>query len=84
MSSITIRNLDEKVKQSLREQAARHGRSMEEEVRQILRHATDAQKTKKAKGMSLWEAVRGTMTEFVDLPPYPRGTVREPPSFDDT
>ena len=36
MASITIRNLDEGVKQALRERAARNGRSMEEEVRHLL------------------------------------------------
>ncbi len=39
MASITIRNLDEATKQSLRERAARNGRSMEEEVRLLLRAA---------------------------------------------
>ena len=33
---MTIRNLDETVKQKLRVQAARHGHSMEAEVRDIL------------------------------------------------
>lgn len=36
MTSITVRNLDESVKTSLRLRAARHGWSMEQEVRQIL------------------------------------------------
>jgi len=36
MASITIRNLDETVKQALRERAARNGRSMEEEARHLL------------------------------------------------
>lgn len=36
MASITIRKLDEKVKARLRVQAAEHGRSMEEEAREIL------------------------------------------------
>ena len=40
MASITIRNLDDDTKQQLREQAARNGRSMEEEVRHLLRGAT--------------------------------------------
>lgn len=40
MASITIRNLDEATKQSLRERAARNGRSMEEEVRLLLRAAS--------------------------------------------
>lgn len=41
MASITIRNLDEALKQRLRVEAARHGHSMEEEVRLILRGALD-------------------------------------------
>jgi len=39
MSAVSIRNLDDRVKQRLRVRAARHGRSMEAEVRAIL---TDA------------------------------------------
>lgn len=45
MASITIRNLDDQTKQLLREQAARNGRSMEEEVRHMLRDATNAPPT---------------------------------------
>lgn len=41
MSSITIRNLDESVKQKLRVRAALHGRSMEDEARTILRVAAE-------------------------------------------
>ena len=37
MASITIRNLDDEVKTRLRVRAATNGRSMEEEVRTILR-----------------------------------------------
>jgi plasmid stability protein len=37
MASITIRNLDDDIKQRLRVRAAEHGRSMEEEARDILR-----------------------------------------------
>ena len=36
MASITIRNLDERVKQNLRKSAAAHGVSMEQEARKIL------------------------------------------------
>ncbi|MEA2988651.1 MAG: phosphopantothenoylcysteine decarboxylase / phosphopantothenate---cysteine ligase, partial [Alphaproteobacteria bacterium] len=39
MASITIRQLDEELKQRLRLRAAAHGRSMEDEVRTILRGA---------------------------------------------
>jgi plasmid stability protein len=37
MASLTIRNIDEGIKARLRIEAARHGNSMEEEVRSILR-----------------------------------------------
>jgi antitoxin FitA len=39
MAQLVVRNLEENVKTQLRERAARHGRSMEEEVREILREA---------------------------------------------
>ncbi|MCY1558648.1 hypothetical protein D9M68_956010 [compost metagenome] len=37
MSTLTIRNLEPTIKDKLRQTAAAHGRSMEEEVRTILR-----------------------------------------------
>lgn len=39
MSTLTIRNLDDGIKNRLRVAAALHGRSMEEEARVILRQA---------------------------------------------
>jgi plasmid stability protein len=39
MAQLVVRNLDEGVKTRLRRQANRHGHSMEEEVRDILRNA---------------------------------------------
>src|SRR5665811_2060036 len=39
MASLTIRKLDEALKKQLRLRAARHGRSVEDEVRTILRGA---------------------------------------------
>ncbi len=39
MASLSIRQLDENIYRRLRERAARHGVSMEEEVRQILTRA---------------------------------------------
>ena len=44
MATLTIRNLDEGTKTQLRVQAARHGRSMEEEARTIIRSAMEAGK----------------------------------------
>jgi antitoxin FitA len=43
MASITVRNIDDALKARLRVRAAHHGRSMEEEARQILRHALGEQ-----------------------------------------
>lgn len=45
MASITIRNLDEDVKARLQAQAAEHHRSIEEEVRVILRNAVAGRET---------------------------------------
>ncbi len=39
MAQFIVRNLEDDVKTRLKRRAARHGRSMEEEVRQILRNA---------------------------------------------
>src|SRR5438552_226033 len=39
MASLTVRQLDDKLKRQLRLRAARHGRSVEDEVRTILRSA---------------------------------------------
>ncbi len=42
MASLTVRQLDERLKKLLRLRAARHNRSMEDEVRVILREAAEA------------------------------------------
>jgi phosphopantothenoylcysteine decarboxylase/phosphopantothenate--cysteine ligase len=42
MASLTVRQLDDKVKKLLRLRAARHGRSMEDEIRTILAEAAQA------------------------------------------
>ena len=41
MATLTIRNLDDAVRDRLRRRAAEHGHSMEEEVRQILRQVVE-------------------------------------------
>ena len=45
MASITIRNLDDDIEARLRVRAAEHHRSMEEEVRVILRDAVTGRET---------------------------------------
>lgn len=39
MAQVVVRNIEEDVKTQLKQRAAQHGWSMEEEVRQILRNA---------------------------------------------
>lgn len=41
MAQLIVRNIEEEVKQRLVQRARRHGHSMEEEVRNILRHAVE-------------------------------------------
>jgi antitoxin FitA len=43
MAQIIVRKVEEEVKNRLRKRAQRHGRSMEEEVREILRDATKSE-----------------------------------------
>jgi plasmid stability protein len=82
VSSITIRNLEESVKRRLRMRAARHGRSMEEEARHILRAAL-AQKTERP--MNLFEAIRRRIASMggVELNIPAREPMREPPRFEE-
>jgi antitoxin FitA len=81
MASITVRNLDESVKRKLRVQAARHGRSMEEEVREILR--TTLAEVDNA-STDLDQAMRRRFGDFgsVELEIPPRERLREPPELE--
>ncbi|WP_425293390.1 FitA-like ribbon-helix-helix domain-containing protein [Methylosinus sporium] len=79
VASITIRNLDDDLKRRLRMRAAEHGRSMEEEAREILRRAIGGIIAPKNLGHAIharFAAIGG-----VDLELPARGLMREPPSF---
>jgi plasmid stability protein len=43
MAQLVVRNIENEVKAKLQRRAKRHGRSMEEEVREILRDATKSE-----------------------------------------
>ena len=81
MSSITIRNLDESIKSSLRLRAARHGWSMEQEVRQILQQILAPEQ---AGQVSFAERVNSRFAglEAESLSVAPRQIARTPPEFD--
>jgi antitoxin FitA len=80
MATITIRQLDEKTKTRLRVRAAHHGRSMEEEAREILRSALSS--VPPAKG-DLVEAIRRRFAAFggLELKLPRRDAVRRAPGF---
>jgi len=58
MANLTIRNLDDEVKARLRVEAARHGRSMEEEVRHILRQVVYAPAEERGLGSRIADRFR--------------------------
>lgn len=85
MATITIRNLDEHTKAQLRIQAARHGRSMEEEARTILRAGIAARQPAQ-KGQGFGSRIHAHFAQLggveLDLPerssqPTPAQFVRE-------
>ncbi len=77
MASITIRNLEDDIKQRLRVRAAVHGRSMEEEARDILRRVVD----EGAPPRNLAAAIRARVApaDRVELDLPAREAMREPP-----
>ncbi len=53
MAQIIVRRVEEEVKAKLRKRAQRHGRSMEEEVREILRDATKSEGPRRKLGSEM-------------------------------
>lgn len=80
MSSITVRNLDEGIKASLRLRAARHGWSMEQEVRHILQQTLAPEE---ANALSFAERVnrRFQGLQAQDLPIPARQPARTAPTL---
>ena len=77
MASITIRQLEESTKRKLRVRAANHGRSMEQEAREILKSAlSQADDPPK----DLGKAIRDIFAPLggVELKIPPRGPIRDP------
>jgi len=80
MATLTIRRLDENTKTRLRVRAAHHGRSMEEEAREILRSSLVAASPGRG---HLAEAVRRRFAVFggVELRAPRRDAIRKAPKF---
>ena len=80
MASITILRLDDAVKTKLRLRAAGHGRSMEEEAREILKAGLTA---KRLPRLNLAESIRRHVAPLggLELALPPREAVRRPPKL---
>ena len=76
MASLTIRNIPEDTKRRFRQRAAAHGRSMEEEARQLILTAVTPNDSpvRKSIGQMLYEMSR----PGIDLPIPPRTPARIP------
>ncbi|HEY5055419.1 MAG TPA: Arc family DNA-binding protein [Acidobacteriaceae bacterium] len=80
MATLHIRDLKETVKEKLRVRAARNGRSMEAEAREILEDATNRRETQE----HVYHRIRRAVAKYgpMDLEIPPREPAREPPTFD--
>ena len=86
MAQVIVRQLDEGVKERLKRRAARHGRSLEQELREVLRNAAleDSQPVARL-GSRIAERFRGAGldADLPDLPDLPelRGHAPQPADF---
>ena len=80
MASMTIRKLEEALKSRLRIRAARHGRSMEEEAREILKAALAPEPSAR---LNLADSIRRRVEPLggVDLTLPSREPTRKPPEL---
>ncbi len=80
MASITISNFDDRIRERLEIQAAIHGRTIEEEAREILQTLlTDT--TKQPSNLASLIKKRFAAYNF-ELPEIPREPINEPPNFE--
>ena len=83
MASITIRNLDDSVKEALRRRAAGNRRSMEEEARQIIGLELRRDRSMARKGLGTRLAEIWAEAGGVDLVLPEQELVKDPHLFDD-
>jgi len=80
MASLTVRNIDQSTKDGLRTRAATNGRSMEEEIRQILKRVVLNQKS--ARGIGSRINQRFAAIGGVEFPEASRSLPRRLPEND--
>lgn len=81
MAAITIRNIDDEIKNRLRLQAARHGCSMEQEVREILSRALMSKRDQPAFAQRIQQRFSALKLDALPIPE--RQPTRIPPSMGD-
>ncbi|MGH9817316.1 MAG: FitA-like ribbon-helix-helix domain-containing protein [Candidatus Acidiferrales bacterium] len=81
MAQLIVRKIEPAVKARLQRRANRHGRSMEEEVREILRSVVNEEESS-AKGLGTEIARLFAKVGFDSEIPEVRGYKIKPPSFD--
>ena len=82
MAQILVRNLDDDIKARLRVRAAEHGRSMEQEVREILRQAVDGEPAVPGLGTRTVTLFAKNGLREGETIPQLRGEISKPVSFD--
>jgi antitoxin FitA len=82
MAQLVVRNIEDGVKTRLQRRARRNGRSMEEEVREILRNAANEKEPASGGlGSEIAAIFAGNGIDF-DIPEF-RGYTITPPDFDE-
>lgn len=82
MAAVSIRDLDDSVRDRLRQRAARNGRSMEAEMRAILEAAVAEPERKPDLFWTLYERFQQIGGVELDLPDrHDHAPVRQPPDF---
>ncbi|OLD00557.1 MAG: toxin-antitoxin system [Acidobacteria bacterium] len=82
MAQLVVRNIENEVKAKLQRRAKRHGRSMEEEVREILRDATKNDGSRrKGLGTRIASHFRKVGLRKGEEFPELKGFTIEPPDF---
>jgi plasmid stability protein len=79
MAQFVVRNLDESVKSRLKRRAARNGRSMEEEAREILRNGLKNEDSAQGLGTFIARHFAGKGLDF-EIPEW-RGEEARPAKF---
>lgn len=84
MANLSVRNIEDETKQRLRLRAARHGHSLEEEVRSVLRQAA-SERDSAPRATNLYDSIRELVEPHggFDIPIPFRQLAARPIPFED-